>query len=105
MLHGPHYAAWGVVALLQLDTGTYDDLVMIDMTAGVSLPGPIDIQTVRPAALVLAGELDDRGILPSQLDGGSLALNGKSWKIIAHQMKPSPNGDLDGEIALLLEKA
>lgn len=102
LLFGPIYAAWGVPAVLQLGTGTFD-ISAIDRATGVSLVGPVTLETVRPHALVLRGDLDDLGVTLDQLDGGSIALNGKSWAILAHQSKPSPNGEAEGEVALMLE--
>jgi hypothetical protein len=102
---GPQYAVYGRPAVLQLGVGTFEDLVAIDMATGVSLAGDIVLETVRPHARMLRGDLDDRGILVEQLDGGSIALNGKVWTIMAHQAKPSPNGEADGEVWLMLEGA
>jgi hypothetical protein len=92
---GPQYAVYGRPAVLQLGVGTFEDLVAIDIV----------LETVRPHARMLRGDLDDRGILVEQLDGGSIALNGKVWTIMAHQAKPSPNGEADGEVWLMLEGA
>lgn len=101
----PLYAEFGVPASLVLDTGTYDDLTAIDETAGAALPGPVEVESVRPAACLMVRDLADRGIDPGQLDDGTITLNGKTWTIIAHQMRPSTNGEADGEVALKLEGA
>jgi hypothetical protein len=98
----PLYAEFGIPAVLQLDAGTFE-LTAIDLTAGTTLSGPVELETVRPAVMVLAGDLADAGILVAQLDNGSVQLNGKSWSIIAHQLKPTTNGEGDGEVALMLE--
>jgi hypothetical protein len=100
----PLYAEFGVPAVLRLDTGTFDDMAAMDMTAGATLDGGgVSLETVKPLALLIRGDLDERGILLEQLDDGSITLNGKSWTIKAHRMQPSTNGEADGEVALMLE--
>lgn len=102
-LFGPQYAIYGRPAVLALDIGTFADLTAIDMTTGVSLPGDVIIETLSPHARLLRGELDDRGILVELLDDGVITLNNRSWRIKAHEPKPSPNGEADGEVWLMLE--
>lgn len=102
LLFGPMYATWGVPAVLSLDAGTFD-VTAIDRTTGAALAGPVMVETVRPHAVLLRGDLDDQGILLGQLDGGTVALNGKTWRIMGHQSRPSPNGEAEGEVALMLE--
>ena len=103
-LLGPCYDEFARPAVLTLAVGVFD-IAAIDDTAGVLLPGPIGIESLHPAAAVRSVDLAALGITVAQLDNQALALNGKSWKIIAHRMKPSPAGEADGEVILILEKA
>jgi hypothetical protein len=97
----PLYAEFGVPAVLTLDAGTFDDLVAIDLTAGVTAGGAVDVETELPMATFIARDLAERGILLSQLDGGTIALNSRSWEIKAHQVQSTTGGD--GEVLLILE--
>jgi hypothetical protein len=47
-------------------------------------------------------ELTEKGVLLADLDEGSIALNGKPWRIKTHLLKPSPEGELAGEVYLIL---
>lgn len=105
LLLGPHYAVgWGVPATLTVDTVPFE-ITALDMTAGVGLSGPVEVETVRPSARIRAVDLADLGLVVGQLDDAAIELNGKSWTIIAHRMLPSPSGEADGEVALMLEGA
>jgi hypothetical protein len=106
-LFGPLYATWGRPARLVLDTGQFD-ITAIDLTAGQSIAGIVDVETTGPSAVVLAGDLADLGVLTVQLEGGSVILYAdtaaaRSWAIRATRARPSPFGPLDGETILLLE--
>ncbi len=103
-LLGPCYDEFASPAVLTLVAGAFD-VPAIDDTKGVALAGPLGIETLTPVARVRAVDLAGLGVTVAQLDDQALALNGKSWKIIAHRMDPSPLGDTDGEVILILEKA
>lgn len=107
VLFAPIYATFGVMAELTLGSGAvFDDLTVLDCTKGQRLPlmPALDVETLGPVAYLLAGELDDRGIADSEVDDSTLAFNGKTWRIDAHRPMPSWNGELDGQIMLLLER-
>jgi hypothetical protein len=99
------YAEFGdpALAVLELGAGTFEDLRAIDRTAGVTLGGAVEVETERPEASVIARDLSERGILPSQLDGGSITLNGRSWTIESHRVESTTGGPSDGEVILILE--
>lgn len=106
ILYGPVYELKGVDARLVLRSGqAYDGLKAIDQTAGIPLPGSIEVETLRPAARMLVGELQDRGIDVDALDDAMLTLNDAVWRVTSNRKMPSPQGALDGEIYLLLEEA
>jgi len=105
ILLGPCYDEFARPAVLTLVAGAFD-IAAIDDTAGVLLPaGGIGIETLSPVARVRAADLLGLGVTMAQLDNQALALNGKNWTITAHRMKPSPSGESDGEVILLLERA
>lgn len=86
----------------------------IDKTAGATVNetargAGYGLQTIRPGATVRARELTDNSLTPSDLDGGSIELNtgtpdAKTWKIDSHQLMPGPQGELSGEILLILRQ-
>ncbi len=76
---------------------------VIDKTAGVTLNQAVDVQTVLPAATVRAAELVEQGVALPDIDGKLLTLNGKQWLVTGLHANPSPNGEADGEIYLILE--
>lgn len=79
-------------------------IAAIDRTDGVAVElGGVEVETVRPAAAVRAVDLDGLGILPGDLDGGTITLNGVEWRIAAVQPSPLPQGEGAGECLLLLE--
>lgn len=82
-------------------------LTVIDRTVGMILADAsnIEVQTVLPAALVRMEELASNGIEAADVDGGTLELNGKIWRIEAHRPKPSPDGESTGELVLILVEA
>jgi len=72
-----------------------------DETKGTVIPGgPGQVETIRPTCRVRMSEL--AGIDVGDLPDGSLTMNGQSWIIKATQMRPSPEGELAGEVMLIL---
>ena len=102
-LYGPVYDVLGVPALLRLAGGAAFAVTSLDKTAGVAVGGAVDVQTVVPAAVVRVTELAAKGVTPAQVDDGQITLNGVTWVIEAHKPAPSPNGEADGEVYLLLK--
>jgi hypothetical protein len=75
----------------------------IDKTVGVVVGADVEVQTVEPAAVVRHADLDAvTDFELSQLRGSSLAMNGKTWKVRNHALKPAPTGEGQGEVMLLL---
>lgn len=82
------------------------DLQTIDKTSGVEVAeGTLEVQTVRPAAIIRMKELTDAGLVPEDLLDAVLSLNGVSWEVKSYYPKPSPNGEADGELYVLLQEA
>lgn len=60
------------------------------------------IETILPVAVVSMAALTAAGITADDLDGGTITLDGKAWNVKAHRLKPSPDGELKGEVILIL---
>ncbi|MER9355556.1 hypothetical protein NKI61_20000 [Mesorhizobium sp. M0514] len=109
-----HYAALyaSPIAVDAVLTVTCGDPPMalraIDKTAGLVIEGneagrnrfSSEVQTVEPAAAVRATDL--AGIDLADLRGASLEINGKTWTVRNHLLKPAPTGEGKGEVLLLL---
>lgn len=105
LLYGPIYAALGVPALLTPVDGEPGILVTaIDKTAGVEVAtsGSFDVLTIKPAAAIRVRELAALGVALAALDEATLLLNGKSWRVRSHMLKPGPQGEHKGEVFLIL---
>ena len=95
----------GVSATLTAGTGTGADglsVTVIDKTSGLQINEQDNLQTIRPAASVRMAELTAAGISHAELDGGSLALADKTWRIHSHFLTPTPDGEIKGQVVLLL---
>ncbi len=82
LVFGPVYGTFGQPAVLTLDRGSYD-VVVIDNTKGVTVDegGMVGVQTVRPAADVRRSALIKLGIVFGDLVDGEIAFNGAAWRI------------------------
>lgn len=105
LLYGPIYDALGVPATLTLpgDDGEVIELTALDKTAGVEVGSNVEVKTVEPGAVVRRSDLAD--VTLADLRGAELELNGVTWTVRNHMLKPSPKGEADGEVVLLLEEA
>ena len=95
----------GVSVTLTAGTGTGAtglSVTAIDKTSGLEINDQENLQTIRPAATVRMSEVTAAGIAHSELDGGSLAIAGKTWRIHSHFLTPNPDGELKGQVVLLL---
>lgn len=111
LLYDPVYSVLGVPATLTLEDERTFSVTVLDKTAGVEVGGFQDnrerasyatVQTVLPAAVVRASEF--AGIDLADLEDAALAFNGKTWRVKSYQPKPSPKGEADGELYLLLSE-
>lgn len=102
LLYGPIYDTFGVQAVLT--PGRPDAAAMtvtvIERTASTDASDEFELGTLRPGAFVRRHQLTDLGIAPAELDGGTLAFGGRSWRIEAHSPRPGPNGEASGEILM-----
>ena len=97
LLYDPIYNAIGVTA-----TGLSASVTVIDKTSGVAIPDRTQIETVKPVANVRAMELSAKGIALADLPESVITFNGNDWRIKTTRAIPSPAGEADGEIMLIL---
>lgn len=100
------YAALGVAAtIIAPSSAGQIEVTAIDKTAGVTVADEIEVHSVKPAATVRMAELIANNFDKVDLDGGSITLNGKTWRIRNHLPRPSPAGEDVGELYLFLSAA
>jgi len=101
LVNGPIFAVFGVPAVLTYDGGTVLELTAVDKTKGVEIvDNRMDVASILPVAAFRAADL--AGVDLALLDGGTVALNGTTWRV--HQVieRPTPSGAADGQIWLVL---
>jgi hypothetical protein len=101
----PIYNTVGVPAVLTLFDGQeFTDLTVLDKSAGVDNgDGGVTVQTMVPAAVIRASELVANSIERTQLQNAVLEMNSTTWTVTSFKPKPSPKGELDGEVILFLK--
>lgn len=75
------------------------DMKALDDTAGVLIE---DAETLLPVARIRARDLDAAGFTTEDLDRGTIALNGRTWRIERAGDEPTPAGRAPGMIMLVL---
>ena len=107
ILYDPIYTAQGVDATLNFATGEVFSLVVLDKTVGIDIgDGEARAQTIVPAAVVRYAELTSNGIEPKRFteDGTKITFNSLTWNIESYRLRPSPQGEFEGEVYLLLSE-
>ena len=104
ILYGPIYAAFAVPALLTPNrpAATGVAVTVIERTVNTDASDEFEFGSLRPGAFVRRSALDAAGIAPRDLDGGTLAFGGRTWRIEAHEPRPGPDGEASGEILMHL---
>jgi hypothetical protein len=104
MLDGIYGSAIAVSAtLVPASGGDGVTVKVVDKTDGLVIGGEGDVQSIVPAVAVRMSELTSNSLTREDLDNGTLTLpSGKTWAIKAHALKPTPDGELQGEAILLL---
>ena len=74
------------------------------MTAGIEVGDHVGVKSIQPAAVVLATSIAENGLTRGDLEGATLELAAKFWRVKATMPKPSPVGEAQGEIYLILEE-
>ena len=104
LLYAPLYATLGVDAVIR---GVYFDTFpvrVMDMTSGIEIGDLVGVKSIQPAAVVLASSITGNGLSREDLEGVTLELAEKLWRVKATMPKPSPVGEAHGEIYLILEE-
>jgi hypothetical protein len=103
MLYAPVYAALGVAAEMTVEGDeTLYEFVVLDKTGGVEITLQGAETTLSPAVVMRRADLEEVELSPADLRNALIEVNGVSWKVISYYNKPSPMGQLDGEIYLIL---
>ena len=104
LLYAPIYAAFGVPAVLTPNRpdATGIAVTVIERTSTADASDEFELGTLRPCAFLRRRDLDAAAIAPAELDGGTLAFGGRSWRIDAHSPRPAPDGEAMGEILMHL---
>lgn len=103
----PIYKTQGVLVTLTVGATVYPNIRALDKTSGITLAGPIELETTRPMAAFMAADLVALGfsIGDGDIDQGRILMNGKNWNITSTKPMPSPQGYNDGELYAYLEEA
>ncbi len=106
-LYAPVHELLAVTAILT--AGSCEDPITvqaIDKTSGVAiaLTGDSEVQTIRPAVAIRMSVITALDLILDELDGGTVEFNGKTWQIDSHLLVPSPQGELMGEVLLILNE-
>lgn len=75
----------------------------IDKTVGVEVfNDSVAGMTIRPAAYLRMSDVTSNGLTRGDLDQGTLTISDKTWRIVSHLLRPNPDGELKGEVCVLL---
>lgn len=106
-LYDPIYSVQGVDATLTLEgaLAPLTGLTVLDKTGGVDVgSNEMNVQTILPAAVLRVVELTARGVDVDSLPRAVLEFNDSTWRVKSYRPKPSPKGERDGEVYLILEQ-
>lgn len=103
-LFGPVHDEFGVAGVITpLTSASTATVTMIEETIGVEIEGHgAAVSTVRPTARVRAAALAAASLANTDLDGASLLLNGRTYRVDSYEPRPTPNGEGQGEVRLFL---
>lgn len=100
------YKLMGVDARLHPSTGKASAVLrVLDKTRGASVAFQmLSVETLGPAARVRAKELAEQSLEMTDLDEARLDMNGTTWRVESCRPLPTPGGEADGEVLMLLVK-
>jgi hypothetical protein len=100
---GPIYSLIGTTTQFVLNDDSIIELVALDKTSGVEVTdNTIDVSTIRPACSIRMADLVALEKAPEDLMEAVLEMNGVSWEVKSYFPRPSPAGERDGELYLIL---
>ena len=96
------YATLGVEASLEVASATYS-ITVIDKSQGVLIEDhKAGIATMIPGAVVRVSELTENALARSDCRQAILTMNDKFWRVENTKPLPTPRGESEGELLLLL---
>jgi hypothetical protein len=101
-LYDPIYATIGEPGIINGVEG----FTVLDKTGGLEIKekGQVEVQTIACAAVVRSRELQELGVALTDLENGTLIMSAYEWRIESYRLRPSPKGQRDGEVLLLLSE-
>jgi hypothetical protein len=103
------YAVFAANASLTPLAGSPVSIDAIDQTEGAEVSDSDNalLISIKPVAVVQGADLVAAGIDPAALDNGTITLNigdpaQKTWRIVAHKLRPMGAGELSGDVQLIL---
>ena len=99
------YQVLATDAVVTPNGGRPKDMRAIDKTAGVQVGGDdsVSVYSIEPGCFLRSDELAANRIQRSDLDGGTIELNGTLWSIITAAPRPGMLGEATGEVRLILK--
>jgi len=106
LMLAPIYTAFGVTISFALSNDDVVEIRGLDKSGGVEVStSVVDVPSVRPACIIRMYDLLSLELAPDDLVDAVLELNGVSWVVTSYFPKPSPFGESDGELYILLSEA
>lgn len=68
-------------------------------------PNGVHVDTIKPVAAVRLAVLVAGGLSTADLPGARLDINGAAWRVESFVLDPTPNGEGDAEVTLILIEA
>jgi predicted metal-dependent TIM-barrel fold hydrolase len=105
MLDNIYTSEIGVDATLTPGSGSEALTVrIIDKTRGMEFVNDSNtgVMSISPAATIRMSTLEAEGLTRADLDDGVVTINSKDWRIKSHVLKPNPDGELKGEVVMIL---
>lgn len=100
----PNYLIHGVSAELRIESAVITGLTVIDKTTSVDTgQRGVDVEVLSPHCVVRYKELTDAGVARDSLRQAVIAFNDQVWRITSAKPRPTPGGELDGELMLHVE--
>lgn len=98
------YESLGVAAVITLTNTAADDfdVTVIDKTKGVDVGDGVTVSTIEPAAAIRVAELTGHGLTRQDMDGAAIEFNDVIWSVKYTKPMPSPAGEAQGELYLIL---
>lgn len=102
-LYDPIYSNIGVEATITPSSSApAAGVTVVNVTRSYQVPGEITVESMKPVYAVRMVELTANGLTRSDLNQSQLTVSDVTWTIEATKPVPSPNGEADGELHMIL---